>query len=241
MKKINTLYMIAIIISIGSVSCKKVDTICTGACNTVKLSGIVINQSLNAGLKNVEVKAHFYEWKSSCFFCFGKPLETFASTTTDNLGRFNFDIKIDTGIFKYGNHYALDVYTDLNNDYIRGNNISYNSFGEISQNIILSKYSKTKLTIAYKRDSSDIFSHYLSYQYINDNVNHFNVAVNNGENIFIKNYNPIINDTTIDVFTGANFFTKISGRKVVTSANIIVKEDSIFCGLNTINNIVIKY
>ena len=128
MQNVRLILSIIFILSIMCFSCKKENVDprdCTGSCKQVRLTGKVFDVSSNEGIKNVEVNAHFYQWKSTCFICFGVPVETFAKTTTDDLGTFNFDITVDADIFDGNHHYSLNVYANTSNSYISGNYASF--------------------------------------------------------------------------------------------------------------------
>lgn len=236
--------LVLFFVAIALCSCEKEKinpSDCTAGCKTVRLSGQVLDVSSNTGIANSEVKAHFYQWKSTCFICFGEPVETFAKTRTDNSGRFNVDIIVDTGVFDQNHHYSLDLCANTNENYISGNSKLFSHYNENFSNITLTKYQKTKLSIKYKRDSLDLFEHYTSVHTFVDNFNNVNIRPVNQLN-YIKYFSQIINDTTVEVITGANIWTKINGKKFQASSHIIsVHTDSIFCNANTINNITIKY
>ena len=244
MKQTQLPFLIIFLVAVTFCSCKKEKinpSDCTAGCKTVRLSGQVLDVSSNIGIANTEVKAHFYQWKSTCFICFGEPVETFATTITDNLGRFSFDIIVDTGVFDQSHHYSLDVYANTNENYISGNSKSFSHYKENFSNITFTKYQKTKLSIKYKRDSLDLFEHYTSVHTFFDNFNNVNIRPVNQFN-YIKYFTQIINDTTVEVMTGGNIWTKINGKKFSASSHIISEHtDSIFCNANTINNITIKY
>ena len=243
MKQTQLPFLIIFLVAVTFCSCKKEKinpSDCTAGCKTVRLSGQVLDVSSNIGIANTEVKAHFYQWKSTCFICFGEPVETFATTITDNLGRFSFDIIVDTGVFDQSHHYSLDVYANTNENYISGNSKSFSHYNENFSNITLNKYKKTKLTIKFKRDSSDIFNHYVADYFFRDNINGINIQPTNQAD-YMKLFSQNMPDTTIEVNTGANFWTKIKGRKISTTSTISEHTDSIFCNANTINNITIKY
>ena len=244
MRNTITSLIILVFFTLFFYSCKKEKinpSDCTAGCKTVRLNGKVLDVSSNTGIGNAEVKAHFYQWKSSCFICFGEPVETFARTTTDNLGRFNFDIIVDTGVFDQSHHYSLDVYANTNENYISGDSKSFSHYNENFSNITLTKYQKTRLSIKYKRDSLDLFEHYTSVHSFVDSFNNVNIRPVNQLN-YIKYFSQLINDTTVEVITGANIWTKINGKKFSASSHIISEHtDSIFCNANTNNSITIKY
>ncbi len=225
-------------------SCKKENVdprVCTGSCKTVRLIGKVFDVSSNEGVKNAEVNAHFYQWKKTCFYCFDEPVETFAKTTTDDFGRFDFGIIVDSEIFKEGKHYSLSVSANTNNYYISGNYVSFDKYEEQFSNIVLKKYKKAKLNIIFKRDSLDAFSSYAAYYSFNDNLNGVTIEPINQTPIFTKLFSLNIPDSSVMTFTGANFWTKIKGSKFSTTGVMTKYIDSIFCNAYTINNITIKY
>ncbi len=236
----NTIFLLSIIFF----SCKKENLdprACTGSCKTVILSGKVFDVSSNEGIKNTEVKAHFYQWKSTCFYCFGEPVETFAITTTDDLGRFNFEIIVDAGIFDENHHYTLDVYANANDTYLLGNQVSFSKYEERFLNIVLTKYKKTKLSIKFKRDSADIFDYYVADYVFRDDINGVNIQPTNQAD-YMKLFSLTMPDSTINVHTGANLWTKINGRKYYSNGIPPTNYgDSIFCNANAINNITIRY
>ena len=88
------------------------------------------------------MKAHFYQWKSTSRFRIGEPVETFAKTTTDDMGRLSIDIIVDTGVFDQSHNYDLDVYANANDNYIPGNYVSFSSYQESFSNILLTKLKK---------------------------------------------------------------------------------------------------
>ncbi len=244
MQKNRLFFISLVLINLIFCSCKKEKinlSDCNAACKSVRLSGTVLDVSSNVGIANTAVKAHFYQWKSTCFICFGEPVETFAKTITDNSGRFNFEIIVDTGVFNYTGHYDLDVYANTGENYISGNPISFSNYKEHFTNITLTKYQKTKLSIRYKRDSLDLFEHYTADHTFSDNFNNLNIRPTNQLD-YIKYFSQIISDTTIVVNTGANIWTKINGKKFLASSHIISSHiDSVFCSPNVLNNITIKY
>jgi hypothetical protein len=241
MRKIYFLGLIFITICLA-ISCKKeiVDS-CNGKCTKVSLNGIVLDASTNTGIKNVEVKASYRKYKSTCYFCFSDPFETFASTRTDDLGRFTFEIDVIKADFNETYKYAVTVYTNASEEYITGNYETFYNYQEAFSNIALIKYKKTKLSIKYKRDSTDLFSSYSAYHTFYDNFNSINIEPNSQNTNFVKLYTQNISDSVVEVFTGANFWTKITGRKFTPQGTIVYKYDSVFCNVNAPNNIVIKY
>ncbi len=243
MKQTKSLFLIIFLVAVTFCSCKKEKinpSDCTAGCKTVRLSGQVLDVSSNEGLRNTEVKAHFYQSKACLFFCFGEPVETFAQTITDDQGRFNVDIIVDTGVFDGAHSYRLNIYANASDNYILGNGISFIHYNENFSNITLTKYKKTKLNIKFKRDSSDIFNHYVADYFFRDNINAINIQPTNQAD-YMKLFSQNIPDTTIEVNTGANFWTKVKGRKFSTTSTISENIDSIFCNANTINTITIKY
>ncbi len=225
-------------------SCEKLEvnsSDCTAGCKTIHLSGKLVDVSSNEGIKNTEVKAHFYQWKSNCFFCFGEPVETFGKTTTDDQGRFKIAIVVDTGVFIAGYHYALDVYANANDNYILGNQVSFNDYHENFQNITLTKYKKTRLSIKFKRDSADVFYSYVVSHSFFDSINNVSINLTNQNPIFVKAYGSNISDSTVDIYTGANFYAKIISKKFSATSTISTLTDSILCNANTNNNISISY
>jgi hypothetical protein len=157
-------YLLNILITTLFSSCIKEDfhndSSCKRDCQRVRLSGQVLDLSLNTGIRNTEVKASFSQFKSNCFICFGIPIETNATTTTDNIGRFSFDIIVDTIALNGNYHYSLNVYAIANDLYIPGNNKTFYNYPDSFSNIILTKYKKATLTVDFKRDSVDIFNQY---------------------------------------------------------------------------------
>ena len=241
MRKINFFWFILVTICLA-VSCKKemVDS-CNGKCTKVRLTGIVLDASTNTGIKNLEVKANYRKYKSTCYFCLSDPFETFASTRTDDLGKFNFEIDVIKADFNETYKYAITVYANASEEYITGNYETFYNYKEAFSNIALIKYKKTKLSIKYKRDSTDIFSSYAGYHTFYDNINSRTIEPISQNTNFVKLYTQNISDSDVEVFTGANFWTKITGRKFTPQGTIIYKYDSVFCNLNSDNNIVIKY
>lgn len=225
-------------------SCKKEKinpSDCTAGCKNVHLSGKLLDVSSNEGISNTEVQAHFYQWKSTCYFCFGEPVETFAKTKTDIFGNFDIDIIVDAGVFDQSHHYLLNVYANDNDNYFLGNHVSFLNYNESFSNIILTKYKKTKLNIRLKRDSSDIFNLYFADYIFRDNINVVNIEPTN-QSVYRKLFWQTMPDTTVEVNTGANFWTKIIGKKYSASSSIISENvDSVFCNANTSNNITIKF
>jgi hypothetical protein len=244
MRKTKYLPVLVVLLSVIFFSCKKENVDprdCTGSCKTVHLSGKVVDVSSNEVFKNAVVKAHFYQWKSTCFICFGVPVETFAETRTDNFGAFNFGIIVDANIFDQSHHYALDVYAYVDDNYILGNDISFNSYQESFSNIILTKYKKTKLTIKFKRDSIDVFDYYVADYIFRDDINGVNIEPTNQAD-YMKAFSLTMPDTIIYVNTAANFWTKVNGRKYYSNGIAPTNyTDSIFCNANTTNNIIIRY
>lgn len=244
MKNTTSLLIILLFFSLIFYSCEKEKinpSDCTAGCKTIRLSGKVLDASSNIGIANAEVRAHFYQWKSTCFICFGEPVETFAKTQTDYLGRFNVDIIVDTGVFDQMHHYSLIVYANTYENYISGNSKSFSHYNDNFSNITLTKYQKTKLSIRFKRDSIDLFDRYIAEHIFVDNLNNVNIRPPNQVNFF-KHFSQIIPDTTLEVVTGANTWTKIFSKKISGSSHIISEyADSVFCNANTANNITIKY
>ena len=244
MKNTESLLPILVLFILLFYSCKKEKinpSDCTGGCKTIRLSGKILDVSSNIGIRNTEVKAHFYQWKSTCFICFGEPVETFAKTTTDNLGRFNINIIVDTSVFDQSHHYSFDVYSNTHENYISGNPKSFSHYKEDFSNIILTKYQKTKLSIKFKRDSLDLFERYMADHTFYDTYNNVNIRPTNQLD-YLRYFSQIMSDTTIEVETGANTWTKINGTKISGSSHIISEHvDSVFCNVNTTNFITIKY
>ncbi len=235
---------IVFILSIVLFSCEKVNVdprACTGSCKTVHLSGKVFDVSSNEGIKNTEVYAHFYQRKRTCFYCFGEPVETFAKTTTDDLGRFNFEIIVDADIFDQSHNYTLNVYANTNDNYFSGRYASFDKYEERFSNIILNKYKKTKLTIKFKRDLIDVFDYYVADYFFRDGINGVNIEPTNQAD-YMKAFSLTMPDTIIEVNTAANFWTKVNGRKYYTNGLAPTNyTDSVFCNSNTINDITIRY
>ncbi len=244
MKKVRA-FLSLIVLSILLCSCKKEKinkADCRGAgCKTMYLNGKVLDASLNEGIRNIEVKAHFYQYKSNCFICIGTPVETTAKTKTDNLGNFKMSIIVDTNLLNGNYHYIVDVYAAVNADYIEGNDSSFYNFAENITNITLRKYKKTKLYISLKRELADTFKTFDVAHYFYDNTNGKIIDPTNQQGDFYKMYSPNIADTNIIVFTGANAKTVIYWRKFISNTNVLYRTDSIFCSANIINNYTIKY
>lgn len=213
---------------------------CTGnACKIINISGKVKDMSANLGMKNIDIKAHFYQWKSTCFICLGEPVETFANTISDDLGNFNFNIIVDTGVFNESHHYKLAVHANGVENYLSGSAKYLNKYQDNFSNLLLTKYKKTKLNITFKRDSADTFYSYFSYFKFKDDIaNEIIDPIRNP--FFIKPYSNIMQDTTIQILTGENFTTKIIGQKHSYNNILSEKVDSIYC-TNNLNTILIKY
>ena len=245
MRQGKPLVIVIFLITILFYSCKKEkidhDAFRCIGCQTVQLSGRVLDLSSNEGMKNVEVKAHFYQWKSNCFICLGKPLETFAKAISDNNGYFRLNIIVDTIAFNYFNHYSLDLNAAINDNYISGDQISFSDYHQNFSNITIPQYKKTKLNITFKRDSSDIFYSYIVRHTFYDVSNGVNVDPTNQIADIFRPYSTTILDTAVETVTGANFWTKIIGKKFSTTTLINQHVDSIFCIPGTTNNITIKY
>lgn len=237
------LFGAAIYILLACTSCKKEsinNSDCRGnICKSVELSGKVVNASTNSGIKNIVVKAHFYQWKSTCIFCLGDPIETFATTYTDNGGFFKFKIVIDPNLLDQNHHYELNIYAATPNNYLSGNTKTFDKYRESFSNLILTKYQKSRLNITFKRNFIDSFYNYLSYFNIKDSINNEIVDPLNNP-FFIKSFSSILPDTTVEIITGENVYTKIIGRKHSYNSVISEKVDSVFC-TGTLNSITIKY
>jgi hypothetical protein len=244
MRKAKYLLILVVLLNVIFFSCKKENVDprdCNGKCKTVHLSGKVLDVSSNEGLKNTEVNAHFYQWKRTCFYCFGEPVETFAKTTTDDLGRFNFDIIVDADIFDQSHNYILNVYANTNDNYFSGRYASFDKYEESFSNIVLTKYKKTNLSIKFKRDSIDVFDYYVADYIFRDDINGVNIEPTNQAD-YMKAFSLTMPDTIIYVNTAANFWTKVNGRKYYSNGIAPTNyTDSIFCNANTTNNIIIRY
>jgi hypothetical protein len=214
---------------------------CNGNCTKVRLTGKVVDLSTNQGLKNIEVKAHYGKYKSTCIFCLSDNFETNATTTTDTLGNFNFDIDVIKADFNQTYKYAVTIYSNVNDEYISGNYVSFDKYEPTFSNIVLNKYKKTKLSIKFKRNLVDVFDYYVADYFFRDDINGVNIQPTNQAD-YMKSFSLIMPDTIIEVNTGANFWTKINGRKYYSNGipptNYV---DSIFCNTNTTNTITIKY
>ena len=243
--KLISAFLTAFIIALVFTSCIKEkinnDSSCKKDCQRVRLSGQLLDVSTNTGIRNTEIKAHFYQYKSNCFICFGKPVETFANTITDNLGRFTFEIIVDTLAFNGIDHYILEVNAGANNEYILGDEIFFYNSNNNFSNIILKKYRKTTLAVNFKRDSADVFNQYFVRHTFRDITNGQEIDPNREGYVLLKTFASTIEDTTVNIVTAANFWTKVTGRKYSTTSTQSVHSDSVFCSLNGPNSITIKY
>ncbi len=246
MEKVKSLFCKILFFCTILLGCKKIKINTTNyqeaSLITVHLTGKVLNISTNEGIKNTTVQAHWHEYKSSCLLCFIKPLETFTTTKTDNLGNFNIDIKIDTTIFNNPpEHYILDV-NNIDDDYIASNNFSFYQYKSPIINLQFNRYSKTQLKLLLQRDSSDVFKSYDVYHYFFDNINNLFIQPNYQISDFDINYSQVTPYTSLSLTTAANFWTRIYQRKISTSNNIqSYVYDSIYCTTNNLNIITIKY
>ena len=234
-----------LIILMTFASCTKekisTDSNCKRDCQNVRLSGQLLDVSTNTGISNTEIKAHFYQYKSTCYFCFGTPVETFAKTITDNLGRFSFDIIVDTVALNGSYHYAISVYAAVNYFYLAGNNKTFYNYPNNFSNIILSKFKKTTLAVKFKRDSADNFNQYVVTHTFRDTYSNRIFEPNPSGYVFIKPYSINIADTTVNIVTAANFWTNINSRKFSINSTLSIYSDSVFCTVNGPNNLTVKY
>ena len=217
------------------------DSSCKKNCQRLRLSGQLLDVSTNTGITNTEIKAHFYQYKSSCFICFGTPMESFAKTITDNSGRFSFEILVDTLAFNGRDHYILLINTAENAQYILGEEKRFYSLNNDFSNIMLTKYKKATLAVNFKRDSSDIFNEYVVRHTFRDITNGQEIDPNRNGFVLIKPYTSSITDTTVNIVTAGNFWTKVIGRKYSTTSTLSIHTDSVFCSINGPNSITIKY
>jgi hypothetical protein len=248
MKKRKLTWVILFLFYCGISSCGKINldldanaNKCNGNCTKVRLTGKVVDLSTNQGLKNIEVKAHYGKYKSTCIFCLSDNFETNTTTTTDALGNFNFDIDVVKADFNQTYKYAVTIYSNVNDEYISGNYVSFDKYEPFFSNIVLNKYKKTKLNIKFKRALLDTFSSYVAYHNFYDNINGAIIDPRNQNPDFVKLFSQNITDSIVETYTGANFWTKINSRKFSSTGIISDHTDSIFCNANTTNTITIRY
>lgn len=234
----NAKYCIPIIIlTLFLNSCKKGlpnQPNCTGNCVTININGNTSIKTSSAPLPNVPVDVTWI-YNKYCILCATYKV---ASGKTDNDGKFNFNVTIDSTFFK---DFALHVRVPTNTNYISvpfSGSLNYVDvrFYEFTpssfQNIKFDFYPKTYLTIRLHRTLTDNFDYFsIQHQFTNE-ISYNDYFISGPQ--FAK-------DTTLKVVTSADTYTKLAWQKTVINGQSIQKNDSLLCTSNGANVFDINY
>ena len=161
-----------------------------------------------------------------------------ASGETDDNGRFDLNVTIDTTFF---HDYFLSVRVPIDTNYITVSGAGGVNYNEVRfdafhsnelQNLKFEFYPKTYLTITLHRTLSDSFNYFS----VNHNfTNEFDYAD------YIITGPQYANDTTFRVTTSADIYTRIVWRKTVVAGQSNEQIDSLICTRNGTNVFDINY
>lgn len=206
---------------------------CTGNCVNVNISGSTFIKTSNTPLPNVAVEVTWVP-RRLCLFC--SRLQV-ASGKTNNDGKFNFNAAIDSSFFK---DFSLRVRIPVDTNYFSGKytNEEYieEEFYEFNPNLLqdikFEFYTKAPLTIRLHRTLSDDFTYF--------SVDHTFISTLGFSDYTI--YAPkFAKDTTVNVVTSPNVYTKIHWRKNFISGQYDIQSDSLLCTSNGPNVFDLNY
>lgn len=210
-------------------SCKKQPLVCTGNCYSLNINGKVVNMLTNTPAPNVPLvveRVKFTGLVSSS--------QLVQSFNSDNAGIFNTTPIIDSTMFSNG--YFLSIKVINNNDYMelpdRGENRLYDLTSNTFQNLNISVYPKTNLTIRLNRNQTDNFQYFSISYYFIDNQEFFPFSILSPQDIA---------KTEIVVPTTTDLYTKIRVTKRNSSGVSMSTIDSIKCIKNLSNIFTVNF
>ena len=206
-------------------SCEKE---CTGNCAEITIIGKVVNATNKQGIANVPIQIN---WQESGFGFFNFSLK-FANTKTDNQGQFKISKEIDKAKFKT---YYLQVDADIPEGFIDYYGQNKKKADYINQyqpvtDIRLEIYPEAPLTIKLVRNQND------NLKFLSLNYSYHRPY---GAGVFISTNST--NDTTFNVKTAANVYTKIEWSKNYGPGQTSTFVDSILCSPSKTNVFTINY
>lgn len=206
-------------------SCEKE---CGDNCAEISITGQVINASNKQGIANVPIQIY---WQESGFGFFNTTLKL-AKTKTNRQGQFKISKIIDKAKF---DSYYLKVEADIPNGFIDnyGQNekltdyiSQYQSINDIRMEI----YPEAKLAIKLVKNQNDNFNYFdLNYSYHRP-FSAGGFQSSNG-----------LSDTTFNVKTAPNVYTRITWRKSYGFGQTPTFVDSILCSSSKENVFIINY
>ncbi len=229
MKKILFLCQIIIFISALIISCSK-DYPCSGDCVSIHISGKVIDTATNIGIPNVPI--HVY-WKSAgmCFFCSTTKI---TDHLTNSRGEFDFNVKVDNSKFAWD---YINITASIPKGYINyfANtdeiDIYYLSRYESQINDLrVIMYPKANLAIKFIKNQNSSYQLFESY---------YKYGPVTGIHVYDKW--GVLTDSTFNVITAANIYTKIIWRKVYSPGVWTWFSDSIKCSPINNNVFILNY
>lgn len=214
------------------VSCKKEFTKCSGNCETLTISGRVIDASNNKGVAGVPVSVYWMD-AGICYVC---PHLAVGGWKTNASGDFRFHVSVDRSMF---GSYTLYVEVPVPHGYIansredthlRANMHRYNPL-EL-QNLRFEVFQKTDLTLRLTRVNADNFRSFeVGYRYDYTGIG-----------IYDNNGSQPATSFDVTVPTAANVFTKVYWSKWYgVPGQWTSFTDSIKCLAGRTNTIVINY
>lgn len=226
--------IIAGVLSLFLLSCRKQQPDCNGNCTSVAFKGVVINKSAGKGIAGIPVTA---EWHIRSY-CIGCTVYEIKKATSKDDGSFSFGALIDTNFFK---KYYLSIKVPADSNYfIRAVENEahyfakrYYSLDELQLNQpIFSLYEKVPLTIRLHRTQPDNFNDFvISHTFLPNEYLSSNIIYNV----------PVAHDTTLLLTTAPNVYTKIYQRKNFPGYTFEEATDSLICTVGGSNAIDINY
>lgn len=224
MKKNKLFYLLLFLVIIILSSCEKIDNKdCSNNCKEVNVNGYVFDETTNLPIANKIVNIRWSRKPFWCFNCY--PDDYSFNTSTDNIGRFDTNIKIDSTTYGYS-LYISALGTIADREAFMENGINANF-----QNNAIGLIPLTDLKIKLHRSLNDLFASYELKIFSRTNSNGIGIAP--GFSHYFYGNQPIPLDTIIQGKVAGNLFTKIKTTKRFSTLPDINSIDSIICLPNT--------
>ncbi len=206
-------------------SCEKE---CGDNCAEISITGQVVNALNKQGIADIPIRVN---WQESGFGFFSTTLKL-AKTKTNRQGKFKVSKIIDKTKF---DSYYLKVEADIPDGFIDNYGQNENLIHSISQyqrdnDLRMEIYPAVKLAIKLVKNQNDNFNYFdLNYSYHQP----YSAGVFRSDNN--------LNDTTFNVKTAPNVYTRITWRKSYGFGQTPTFVDSIICSTAKENIFIINY
>lgn len=238
MKNPKSILLILVLFIIVFCSCKKEkDGDCNGKCKKIKVKGRAFDATTNTGISGINITVSWYlPSNTGCYLCI---LDQSATTggKTDQNGYFEVPITINPIL----NNYEIIVSAEQFVGYYPNAPTWANpQKPETYQNIELKYLPKTALKINFHRNQTDNFLLFYTGFFVKNNNPGIDTLIFSN-NFFSRNMQQSFSDTSVTLFTVANFYTKISKNKKRNVSVTNTTYGSIICIPNYNNEITINY